>query len=120
MTTDTPKTVYLADYRPPPFLIEHADLHFELGEETTLVTAALAIERNPDFGTDAGDLRLDGQDLELVSVAIDGTPLGNVRRALKRRKAGRTAYSGESVRRRLSAMIRTITASSAGTAYWSV
>jgi aminopeptidase N len=79
MTAETPKTVYLKDYRPPPFLIEDVDLRFELGEETTLVTAVLTVARNPAFGAPRGDLTLHGQELELVSLAIDDSPVGDDR-----------------------------------------
>ena len=47
MATHTPKTVYLKDYTPPPFLIDEVDMRFELGEESTLVTSTLALRRNP-------------------------------------------------------------------------
>jgi aminopeptidase N len=79
MTTETPKTIYLKDYQPPPFLIGDVDLRFELGEQTTLVHANLSVERNPAFTADSPDLILDGQELELVSIAIDGAPLGDDR-----------------------------------------
>ncbi|MEE9266989.1 MAG: M1 family aminopeptidase, partial [Gammaproteobacteria bacterium] len=79
MTTDTPKTVYLKDYTPPPFLIEDVDLRFDLGEETTLVTSTLKLVRNPAFVTPRDGLSLDGQELELVSIGIDGSPVGDER-----------------------------------------
>ena len=79
MTTETPKTVYLKDYAPPPFLVEQADLRFELGPQSTLVSAALTIARNAAADEPRGDLTLDGQELELVSIAIDGTPLSEDR-----------------------------------------
>jgi len=79
MTTDTPKTVYLKDYAPPPFLIEDVDLRFELGEERTLVTSTLTLVRNPAFAPASDDLTLDGQELELVSITIDGAPVGDDR-----------------------------------------
>jgi aminopeptidase N len=77
MTAETPKTVYLKDYRPPPFLIEDADLHFELGEQSTLVTSAFTISRNSAFGDSCEDLTLDGRELELVSLEIDGAAVGD-------------------------------------------
>ena len=79
MIARTPKTVYLKDYTPPPFLIEEVDLRFELGEETTLVTATLALERNPASARADKDLVLDGQELELVSIRIDDTPITDER-----------------------------------------
>ncbi|NCF29447.1 MAG: aminopeptidase N [Gammaproteobacteria bacterium] len=79
MTSDTPKTVFLKDYTPPPFLIEEVDLRFELGEETTLVSSTLTLERNPASAKSHNDLVLDGQELELVSISIDDAPVGDDR-----------------------------------------
>ena len=42
-----PATTRLADYAPPPFLVDEVDLDFELGEERTLVRAKLKVRRNP-------------------------------------------------------------------------
>ena len=79
MTTDTPKTVYLKDYTPPPFLIEEVSLRFELGEDATLVDCTLEIARNPAFPAPSDDLTLHGQELELVSLSMDGTAVGDER-----------------------------------------
>ena len=62
----------LADYTAPAFNISHVDLCFELDAEATRVTSVLQINRNqPDV-----PLKLDGQQLTLISVAIDGQLLG--------------------------------------------
>ena len=58
------------DYRPPAFRVLSVDLTFELVPEATLVTARLALERQGE-----GPLRLDGENLELVSITLNGTPL---------------------------------------------
>jgi aminopeptidase N len=63
-------TVYRADYQPPAFRIPSIDLHLALDPQSTTVTARLQIERAGD-----GPLVLDGEDLTLVSVALDGRPL---------------------------------------------
>ena len=42
-----PAATRLADYAPPPFLVDEVDLDFELGEERTLVRAKLKVRRNP-------------------------------------------------------------------------
>ena len=47
MLRDAPKTIYLKDYNPPEYLIDKADLRFDLQEEQTLVLARLEIRRNP-------------------------------------------------------------------------
>ena len=47
MSSAEPATTRLADYAPPPFLVDEVDLDFELGEERTLVRAKLKVRRNP-------------------------------------------------------------------------
>jgi len=59
------------EYHPPPFLVDDVDLDVTLGDEETLVVARLAIRRNPDAEA-TPDCRLDGEDLELRRLAIDG------------------------------------------------
>ncbi|HQT88383.1 MAG TPA: aminopeptidase N [Acidiphilium sp.] len=66
----------LADYRPPAFLIDHVDLIFDLDPETTSVRATLSLRRNPAHGDDRAPLVLDGEDLSLKAVMLDGEPLG--------------------------------------------
>jgi len=70
-----PQPVRLADYRPPAWRAPTIDLVFDLHEDHATVTSTVAYERAPD--ADPGDhaLRLDGEDLELVSIALDGRPL---------------------------------------------
>ncbi len=67
-----PATVRRADYRPPAFLVDRVALQFDLDLESTRVTADLQLRRNGA----ASPLVLDGDALELVSVALDGEPLG--------------------------------------------
>ena len=74
MLRDAPKTIYLKDYTPPEYLIDKADLRFELREEQTLVFSRLEIRRNP-AATAAGALHLHGEGLELRALSIDGRPL---------------------------------------------
>jgi len=75
MYRDTPNAIRLKDYRSPEFLIDHADLRFELESTSTLVEAALDLRRNPAATRGDGNLRLDGELLELVNVAMDGRSL---------------------------------------------
>ncbi|MEJ0012368.1 MAG: aminopeptidase N [Bauldia sp.] len=63
--------VRLEDYRPPDFWIDTVDLTFRLDPEATRVTAILKLR--PRDG--ASDLVLIGDELKLVSVALDGTVL---------------------------------------------
>jgi len=74
--TSPPQPVRLADYRPPAFLIDTVDLAFELGAEDTRVKSRLGIRRNPAAAEPGAALHLDGEALELVSLALDGEPLG--------------------------------------------
>jgi aminopeptidase N len=71
-----PEPVRLADYRPPAFLVDTVELDFELGEEATTVRSRLAMRRNPKAADPRAPLALDGEALELVSLALDGERLG--------------------------------------------
>jgi aminopeptidase N len=76
MRTDEPQTIRLADYRPPAFLVDRVELIFDLEDDATLVDAVLALRRNSAFIAAGGDpqaaLALDGEALDLQSIAIDG------------------------------------------------
>jgi aminopeptidase N len=67
-------TVRRTDYRPPPFLLDQVVLEFDLDPQLTQVTATLGVCRNPAVPGN-GPLVLDGEDLELVSVELDGRVL---------------------------------------------
>jgi aminopeptidase N len=70
------KTTYLKDYQAPAFLIEDTQLHFELGEQSTRVSSKLTMRRNPIFADhNACPLILDGQDMVLEKITIDGVIL---------------------------------------------
>jgi aminopeptidase N len=73
MMTD-PRTVYLADYRPYTHLVESVDLTFRLAPRATRVLARLTLSPNP-ARPGGSDLRLDGEKLRLVALALDGAPL---------------------------------------------
>ncbi len=66
-----PPTIRLADYRPPDWLIPEVALRFELDPERTRIHSTLHVRRNGDH---AAPLTLDGDELRLVSVAVDGRP----------------------------------------------
>ena len=70
-----PRTIFLKDYQVPDFLIETTDLHFTLGEEQTQVHSTLSIRRNPKANNAAAPLILQGQELTLKSVLMDGVVL---------------------------------------------
>jgi len=70
-----PKTVLRSDYRVPYYRIEAVDLHFDLGEEETRVDARLEVRRRADAPETDVPLVLDGEELELRSLSIDGRAL---------------------------------------------
>ncbi len=72
MREPTPKTIHLKDYTPPAFLISTVDLDVEIRDQDAVVRARLSISRNPDAADPAAPLLLDGDELALQSVAIDG------------------------------------------------
>ncbi|NJN45457.1 MAG: aminopeptidase N, partial [Candidatus Competibacteraceae bacterium] len=76
MKNDSPRAIHLKDYTPPTFLIDTVNLRFELGEDATFVHSRLSLRRNPE-STEAGtaSLVLDGQQLELVELRLDGRTL---------------------------------------------
>ena len=75
MRTHVGQPVRLQDYRVPDFLIDEVDLDISLDGAATRVVSTLKLRPHPDGRPDAA-LRLDGDELELVSIALDGEPLG--------------------------------------------
>ena len=64
-----PPTIRLADYRPPDWLVPEIALRFELDAARTRVHARLTVVRN---GNHDAPLVLDGEDLTLIALRIDG------------------------------------------------
>ncbi|MFQ5643839.1 MAG: aminopeptidase N [Thiogranum sp.] len=73
----TPRTIYLKDYQPPAYLVDEIALRFELEPDTTRVHSRLVVRHNPAATTGDSMLQLHGQNLELVTVSINGTALDN-------------------------------------------
>ena len=67
-----PQEKFRKDYTPPPYRIDSLTLNFDIHEEETLVTSTLDIEPNDDA---AGTLDLDGEELVLRSIELDGKAL---------------------------------------------
>jgi aminopeptidase N len=63
------KAIHLKDYTPPAFRVETVDLDVDIRENDALVTAKLRMTR-----AGPGALALDGDELELVSIAVNGKP----------------------------------------------
>ena len=73
MKKGSPKAIYLKDYRAPEYYIRTVDLRFELAAEKTLVHAELQIEAQA--GRENTSLQLHGEQLTLLSLALDGEQL---------------------------------------------
>jgi aminopeptidase N len=73
--TDVPQTIYLRNYTPPAYAIERIDLRFEIGEEQTIVTSRLIVERTSANTATGVPLVLHGQDMKLCSLKLDGVEL---------------------------------------------
>ncbi|MFM7118700.1 MAG: aminopeptidase N [Gammaproteobacteria bacterium] len=68
------RTIRRQDYAPPAYRITDTALTFELADGTTRVASALTVVRAADTPPCA-PLVLAGQDLQLVSVVVDGVPI---------------------------------------------
>ena len=75
MREPQPRTIYLKDYSPPPFLIERIALDVDIRDEDAIVHAALEVRRNPKAADPRAPLVLDGDELELRAVSLDGAHL---------------------------------------------
>ncbi|KAM0069920.1 putative cytosol alanyl aminopeptidase [Helianthus debilis subsp. tardiflorus] len=70
---DAPKEIFLKDYKLPDYYFDTVDLSFSLGEEKTIVSAKISVVPRVDGA--ASPLVLDGVDLKLISVKINGNEL---------------------------------------------
>ncbi len=75
MKATTPRPVLLKDYRPPSHMVKTIDLVFDLEDENTLVSSTMTVVQNPGAGDQPQPLILNGQQLELVSIKLDGKQL---------------------------------------------
>ncbi|QFR31750.1 aminopeptidase N [Ancylobacter sp. TS-1] len=66
--------VRLSDYRPPDWLVDTVHLDVRLHPTATRILARLAMRPNPQ-GREGSPIVLDGDELSLKSLALDGVPL---------------------------------------------
>ncbi|MCW9030975.1 MAG: aminopeptidase N [Gammaproteobacteria bacterium] len=71
-TGSTPNTIFLKDYESPVYLVKHVKLHFDLHETETIVTSQLTVNLNIENTSLEKKFVLDGQNLELLSVKVNG------------------------------------------------
>jgi aminopeptidase N len=67
--------IYRKDYQVPAFLISELSLDFILGESDCVVKAKSAFQENPAAAKSSSELFLNGENLELLSIALDGNEL---------------------------------------------
>ncbi|TNC52933.1 aminopeptidase N [Rubellimicrobium rubrum] len=68
-----PRTIYLKDYTPFPWVIDGVDLTFALAPRGTRVTSRIRFRPDPD--APPGPFFLHGEDLRLIEARIDGQPV---------------------------------------------
>jgi aminopeptidase N len=68
----TSALIRLSDYCAPAWQVETIEMAFDLGIDTTEVSARLLLRRDPE---QSSPLRLDGENLELLSIALDAKTL---------------------------------------------
>jgi aminopeptidase N len=66
------RSIRLADYRQPDYLIDSVQLTFELGDRETLVSSRLVIRPNYNPRRGVRPLKLDGRDLPLEGILLNG------------------------------------------------
>ncbi len=64
-----PAIIHRADYQPPDWLVPQIELEFILSADHTRVKARLSVVRNGEHNR---PLRLEGEDLTLLSVSVEG------------------------------------------------
>ena len=70
MTNQDRPTIYLSDYQPPAFLIDHVELEFKLHPTKTRVLSKIKFRKNPS--SQETDFFLFGEELKLISSQING------------------------------------------------
>ncbi|WP_449427137.1 aminopeptidase N [Rhodanobacter umsongensis] len=72
LSEQAPALIRLDDYRAPAWRVETVELDFDLGIDASEVVARLRLRRDPAQTT---PLRLDGENLQLLSITLDDQPL---------------------------------------------
>lgn len=67
------KAIYRKDYTAYPWKVNYLDLYFDIGVETTTVVAEMDFQLKDD--ATAQDIVLNGSDLELLSITLNGRAL---------------------------------------------
>ncbi|EXB37329.1 Aminopeptidase N [Morus notabilis] len=70
---DVPKEIFLKDYKKPDYYFDTVDLRFSLGEERTIVSSKISV--SPRVEGSSSPLVLNGQDMKLLSLRVNGQEL---------------------------------------------
>jgi aminopeptidase N len=74
MRSENPPVIRLEDYRAPDYLIDRVDLDISLHATDTVVRSVLNVRPNPN-GRAGAPLKLDGEDIALVGLHVNGAAL---------------------------------------------
>ncbi|MEZ5919033.1 MAG: hypothetical protein R3D66_03680 [Alphaproteobacteria bacterium] len=80
MKTDSPKTIYLKDYKPYPYALEHVDLSFQHPRGLLPRARENGLHRT---GPPVRDLFLNGEHLELMEPKLDGVVTNDCKRTIR-------------------------------------
>lgn len=75
MSDTVHSTIYRKDYQVPVFLIDELYLNFLLGDKDCVVQARSVLRKNPSSVASGKELFLNGENMELLSIAVDGKAL---------------------------------------------
>ncbi|WP_417334813.1 aminopeptidase N [Halobacteriovorax marinus] len=76
MKDASPQTIFLKDYTPSDYLISKIHLTFDLDDTNTQVVSKMNVSANYDFKSLKRDLVLNGEELTLNKIFVDGVELG--------------------------------------------
>ena len=77
MKTENSPQIRLKDYQPSAYLIDQVNLRVNLSQQRTAVRSTLQMRPNPGSEDKSGRLRLDGEELELTGLSINGISLAS-------------------------------------------
>lgn len=75
MSNSEPRTIFRKDYLPPPYLVEEIHLTFRLEPKATRVTSVAKYYQNTAYPKLTKELSLNGIELQLLSIMLDGKNL---------------------------------------------
>lgn len=75
MTETAHRTIYRNDYTAPDYRVDSIDLRFELGDDSTVVISRMALRAGYDLSSGMRPLVLNGKQLVLRELKLDGAPL---------------------------------------------